>query len=207
MSLQLDEFSCIVSEHPHHSVRKFFHFTHLKPTFSILYTYFYKTLTSVRLLYTFIQIKYSFFSHSHLSHRHNTIHTATIIQPPATVIKPHNNPTTIPFNQATINEIHIPIQPRHHQLASKNPNPKIYHHPTQSPSLSHTTKIQRSNHHHQPTQIQRFKIPKPTRNKEKPSAMTVQQDRRLPLSGRGSCIKAQVHLNQIPVQPSSDRHS
>ena len=34
---------------------------------------------------------------------------------PTTIIKPHNNPATIPFNQATINEIHIPIQ------KSKNP--------------------------------------------------------------------------------------
>ena len=40
----------------------FFHFTHLKLTFSILHTYFYKILTSVCLLYTFIQIKYSFFN-------------------------------------------------------------------------------------------------------------------------------------------------
>ena len=47
-------------------MHKFFHFTHLKLTFSILHTYFYKTLTSVSLLYTFIQIKYSFlYPHSH----------------------------------------------------------------------------------------------------------------------------------------------
>ena len=45
---------------------KFFHFAHLKSTFSILHTYFYKTLTSVCLFYTFIQIKYSFlYPHSH----------------------------------------------------------------------------------------------------------------------------------------------
>ena len=44
-------------------MQKFFHFAHLKPTFSILHFYFYKTLTSVCLLYTFIQIKYSFFYH------------------------------------------------------------------------------------------------------------------------------------------------
>ena len=48
---------------------------------------------------------------------------------PTIVIKPHNNPATIPFNQATINEIHIPIQLSHHH------------------------------HHHQPTQIQRSKNP------------------------------------------------
>ena len=99
---------------------------------------------------------------------------------PTTIIKPHNNLATIPFNQATINEIHIPIQPSHHQPAFKNPNPKIHHQPTQSPSSSSTTKIQRSNHHHQPTQIQRsknpfIKIPKPTRNKEKPSVVKVRE--------------------------------
>ena len=43
-----------------------FHFAHLKSTFSILHTYFYKTPTSVCLFYTFIQIKYSFlYPHSH----------------------------------------------------------------------------------------------------------------------------------------------
>ena len=47
-------------------VHKFFHFAHLKSTFSILHTYFYKTPTSVCLFYTFIQIKYSFlYPHSH----------------------------------------------------------------------------------------------------------------------------------------------
>ena len=51
----------ITYQHPHQLVHKFFHFAHLKPTFFILHTYFYKTPTSVCLLYTFIQIKYSFF--------------------------------------------------------------------------------------------------------------------------------------------------
>ena len=46
-------------EHPHQWMCKFYKFTHLKPTFFILYFHFYKTLTSVCLLYTFIQIKYS----------------------------------------------------------------------------------------------------------------------------------------------------
>ena len=50
-------------EHPHQLVHKFFHFTRLKPIFSILYTYFYKTPTLICLLYTFIQIKYSFLCH------------------------------------------------------------------------------------------------------------------------------------------------
>ena len=47
-------------------MHKFFYFTHLKSIFSILHTYFYKTLTSICLFYTFIQIKYSFlYPHSH----------------------------------------------------------------------------------------------------------------------------------------------
>ena len=58
-------------------VHKFFHFAHLKSTFSILYTYFYETPTSVCLFYTFIQIKYSFlYPHSHRP----------------TAIDPHRNP-------------------------------------------------------------------------------------------------------------------
>ena len=44
----------------HQYVQKIFHFAHLKPTFSVLNFYFYKTPTSVYLLYTFIQIKYLF---------------------------------------------------------------------------------------------------------------------------------------------------
>ena len=50
-------------EHPHQYVQIFFffNFAHLKSIFSILHTYFYKTPTSIFLLYTFIQIKYSFF--------------------------------------------------------------------------------------------------------------------------------------------------
>ena len=47
-------------------MHKFFHFAHLKSTFSILHTYFCKTPTTVCLLYTFIQIKYSFlYPHNH----------------------------------------------------------------------------------------------------------------------------------------------
>ena len=49
-------FRCL--EHPHQWMQKFCIFTHLKPTFSILHSHFYKTPTSVCLLYTFIQIKY-----------------------------------------------------------------------------------------------------------------------------------------------------
>ena len=53
-------------EQLHRLVHKFFHFTHLKYIFSILHSYFYKTLTSICLFHTFIQIKYSFlYPHSH----------------------------------------------------------------------------------------------------------------------------------------------
>ena len=45
-------------------MHKFFHCARLKSTFSIVHTYFYKTLTSVCLLYIFIQIKYSFLCHT-----------------------------------------------------------------------------------------------------------------------------------------------
>ena len=57
----LELFMLRMLEHPHQYVQNFFHFAHLKLIFSISYTYFYKTLISVCLLYTFIQIKYSFF--------------------------------------------------------------------------------------------------------------------------------------------------
>ena len=44
-------------------MQKFCKFVHLKLTFFILHSHFYKTPTSVCLLYTFIQIKYSKPSH------------------------------------------------------------------------------------------------------------------------------------------------
>ena len=47
-------------EHPYQYMQKLFHFAHLKPNFFILHIYFYKTPTLICLLYTFIQIKYSF---------------------------------------------------------------------------------------------------------------------------------------------------
>ena len=53
-------------EQLHQLVHKYFHFAHLKSTFSILHIYFYKTPISVCLFYTFIQIKYLFlYPHSH----------------------------------------------------------------------------------------------------------------------------------------------
>ena len=42
----------LISEYPHQYVEIFFHFAHLKSTFSILLTYFYRIPTSVCLLYT-----------------------------------------------------------------------------------------------------------------------------------------------------------
>ena len=51
----------LLLEHPHQYVQKNFRFVHLKLTFSILHTYFYKTLISICQLYIFIQIKYLFF--------------------------------------------------------------------------------------------------------------------------------------------------
>ena len=91
-------------------VHKFFHFAHLKSTFSILYTYFYETPTSVCLFYTFIQIKYSFlYPHSHrptpVSHRnpHN---------PPATNPANQKNKPSNPESTQPNNTIHTIQQPR-----------------------------------------------------------------------------------------------
>ena len=89
-------------------MQKFCKFAHLKTTFSILQLIF--TKHSHQFIY-FIHLfnKIFIFSHHHLSRRPNTTHTATIIQPPN-----HHHQATIPFYQATINEIHIPIQLSHH---------------------------------------------------------------------------------------------
>ena len=57
-----------ILEHPHQYVQKNFHFKHIKPTFSILHSHFYKTPISVCLLYTFIQIKYSIQTHHQPTH-------------------------------------------------------------------------------------------------------------------------------------------
>ena len=70
-------------------MHKFFHFAHLKFTFSILHTYFYKTPTSVCLFYTFIQIKYLFL------YPHNHRPTTTDPHPQSTPVShwnPHNPP-------------------------------------------------------------------------------------------------------------------
>ena len=68
-------------EHTHQLMQNFYKFAHLKSTFSILHSYFYKTLTSVCLLYTFIQIKYSSSNQSIPTHLATTINPRT--QPPS----------------------------------------------------------------------------------------------------------------------------
>ena len=113
----------------------FFYFAHLflqnsHISFSIIHNY---------------SIKYLFFPLSSLSQTQHNPHSH---HHPTT--QPPSSSTTIPFNQATINEIHIHVQPSHHQPASKIPNPKIHHQPTQSPSstynMIHPTKSSKSNH-------------------------------------------------------------
>ena len=185
MELRAKEHGCnfttlVYLEHLHQLMQKICPFCNKKKKKKACFFYFaHLFLQNSHINFYIIHIysiKYSFFFPlSSLSQTQHNLHNH-----PTTIIKPHNNLATIPFNQATINEIHIPIQPSHHQPAFKNPNPKIHHQPTQSPSSSSTTKIQRSNHHHQPTQIQRsknpfIKIPKPTRNKEKPSVVKVRE--------------------------------
>ena len=81
---------------------KNFHFTRLKPTFSILHIYFYKTpYYFVYSIHLFNKI--FIFFYCHLSYRPKTTHTATIIQPPN-----HHH-------QATQQPSHHPIQPNYHQ--------------------------------------------------------------------------------------------
>ena len=89
---------------------KKFHFTHLKPTFSILHTYFYKTLTSVCLLYTFIQIKYSKPSHHQPDQYPATIND----QSPASI----NSINTHQLDQYS-------SKPSHHQPTDQYPSNKI----------------------------------------------------------------------------------
>ena len=84
-------------------MQNFCKFVHLKSHFSILHSHFYKTLTSVCLLYTFIQIKYSSSDQS------------TPIQPPPS--NPPINPSTQP-----------PSSTHHHQPTIIN-----HHNPTKNP--------------------------------------------------------------------------
>ena len=113
-------------EQLHQLVHNFFHFAHLKSTFFILHTYFYKTPTSVCLFYTFIQIKYSFlYPHSHrptlVSHRN-----------------PHNPPATNPANQKNkpSNKIDAPGINTTQQHNPHNPTTRNQNKPS---NIIHTT--------------------------------------------------------------------
>ena len=70
----------------YHTIRAstdFCKFTHLKPTFTISHSHFYKASTLVCLLYTFIQIKYS------------SSNQLTLTQPPPSTHPPiHHHPKT-----------------------------------------------------------------------------------------------------------------
>ena len=117
-------------EQLHQLVHNFFHFAHLKSTFFILHTYFYKTPTSVCLFYTFIQIKYSFlYPHSHrptlVSHRN-----------------PHNPPATNPANQKNkpSNKIDAPGINITQQHNPHNPTTRNQNKPS---NIIHTTHINR----------------------------------------------------------------
>ena len=111
-------------------MHKFFHFAHLKSTFSILHTYFYKTPTSVCLFYTFIQIKYSFL----YPHPQST---------PVSHRNPHNPPVenqkNKPSNKIDAPEINTTQQHNPHNPATRNrnkPNNTIHTtHPESTPRL------------------------------------------------------------------------
>ena len=96
----------------------FFHFVHLKSTFLILHTYFYKTPASVCLFYTFIQIKYLFlYPHNHQPtatdpHRHHTgIHTTHRQQTQQTRKTNPTTRSTHPESTQPNNTIHTIQQP------------------------------------------------------------------------------------------------
>ena len=113
-------FRCL--EHPHQWMQNFCIFTHLKPTFFILHSHFYKTPTSVCLLYTFIQIKYckTFVSWVSYAKLINTFDQSTHQNPS------HHQPDQYP-SKPTINPINTLDQyPRiNTQLPSLPPNPHI----------------------------------------------------------------------------------
>ena len=64
-------------------MQKFCKFAHLKLTFSILHSYFFKTPISIFLSHTFIQIKYSSSNQSTPTQPPPSTHSATIINPPS----------------------------------------------------------------------------------------------------------------------------
>ena len=104
----------------------------------LLHTYFYKTLTLVRLLYTFIQIKYSFFptlisltdptqfTQPPSSNHQPPSSSHTTTQPPSHSTKLPSMKFTYPFNRATINQPpktqiqrSIITLPNHHHQATQ----------------------------------------------------------------------------------------
>ena len=91
-----------------HQKNYFFYFTH---------SFLQNTHISLSILHIYL-IKYSFFLHYHLSHKPNTTHLATIINPPslpASIINPlnHHHQATSLHHQPT----QLPIQPS--QCATK----------------------------------------------------------------------------------------
>ena len=134
MELRAKEHGCnfttlVYLEHLHQLMQKICPFCKKKTCFFYFAHLFLQNSHINFYIIHIYSIKYSFFFPAIISLTNPTQPT----QPPSsnhptTIIKPHNNLATIPFNQATINEIHIPIQPSHHQPASKNP--KIHHQPT-----------------------------------------------------------------------------
>ena len=88
-------------EHLHQWIQNFCKFAHRKPTFSILHSYFYKTPTSVCLLYTFIQIKYSKPNHHQPNQYPATINLINTQTPSSTHSSKSQPPSTrsIPTDQ------------------------------------------------------------------------------------------------------------
>ena len=112
-------------------MQKNFHSTLLKPTFSILHSYFYKTLTSICLLYTFIQIKYLFF-YPFLLFPLLIFFTASLsLLDPTTII---HTTRLVNYSRSNQPKIRKPfkINPRLETHLGRNPlNPKAKSSPTQ----------------------------------------------------------------------------
>ena len=110
------------------------HFTHLKPTFFILHFYFYKTLTSVCLLYTFIQIKYSFFFHfllfSSLPLSPSQTKPPSSSLPDRRTTQDQTNLTSENHSRSNQPKIRSPFRPKPSQSESQ-----IITHPTRDPLI------------------------------------------------------------------------
>ena len=107
-------------------MQNFWIFAHLKPTFSILHSHFYKTPISIYLLYKFIQIKYSKPFVSWVSYA-MPIHTPD--QPTHKNIQPtHQNPSHHQLDQ-------YPSKPTINSINTHGSIPiKTHHQPNQNPS-------------------------------------------------------------------------